>query len=80
MKKAVQRLDLIVFLPIEDRIPVPDDEDKRLRRKVDELLIEIILEDSTGILEDVTVLEITGNIEKRIESIKACGVFNLKNN
>ena len=73
MERAVQLLDLIVFLPIEDRdrIPIPISEDLELREKVDENLQEILLNDSLGILNDVEVIEAMGSIEKRMRMVKA---------
>lgn len=63
---ALQRLDLILFIPIEypDRILVPAVQDKKLRMKVDEKLQEMLLEDSLEILENIEVLEVTGALEK----------------
>lgn len=48
MNSAIQLLDLIGFLPIEDRdrIPIPVSEDLKLRKKVDENLQDILLNDS----------------------------------
>lgn len=73
MEDAIQLLDLIVLVPIEnrDRIPVPMSEDLKLRRDVDEKLKEILLEDSWGILEKIEVLEVTGSLEKRVKMVKA---------
>ena len=68
---AIGRLDLIVFVPIEKRILVPASEDLKLRRDVDELLQEMLLEDSLGILGDTEVLEITGSLSKRVEMLKS---------
>jgi len=58
-------------LPIEDddRIPVPSSENKKLRRKVDDNLYELIIEDSLGILGKTDVVEVTGTLEKRVERI-----------
>ena len=55
MDSAIQLLDLIVFLPIEDRdqIPIPVSEDLKLREKVDENLQDMLLNDSLGILKEV---------------------------
>src|SRR5690349_17162830 len=43
-------VDLIVFVPIEDpdRIAVASHEDRRLRRRVDELLRTLVLDDALG--------------------------------
>ena len=71
MEEAIQFLDLIIFVPIEDRIPVPASEDLKLRRNVDENLQEMLLEDSLGILDKVEVLEVTGSLEKRVKMVKS---------
>ena len=71
MQGAIERLDLIVFVPIEKRIPVPASEDLKLRADVDDLLQEMILEDSLGMLEHVEVLEVMGGVSKRVEMIKS---------
>lgn len=73
MDSAIQLLDLIIFLPIEDRdrIPIPVSEDLKLRKKVDENLQEILLNDSLEILKDVEVIEIVGSLEKRVGMVKA---------
>lgn len=73
MESAIQLLDLIIFLPIEsrDRIPIPASEDLKLRKKVDENLQELILDDSLGILKDVEIIEVMGSREKRLKMVKA---------
>lgn len=71
MQEAIERLDLIVFVPVEKRIPVPASEDLRLRANVDNLLQEMILEDSLGMLEHVETLEVMGGVSKREEMIKS---------
>jgi hypothetical protein len=73
MDSAIQMLDLIVFCPIEDRdrIPIPTSEDLRLRKKVDENLQDLLLNDSLEILKDVEVIEVVGSVEKRARIIKA---------
>lgn len=71
MEMGVHFLDQILFLPIEDndRIPVPSSEDKKLRRKVDEHLYELIMEDSLGVLGKIHPAEITGTLEKRVARV-----------
>ncbi len=73
MEDPIRLLDLIVFLPIEqrDRIHLPASEDLRLRKKVNEKLQELLLEDSLGILGDLEILEITGSLEKRAKIVIA---------
>lgn len=71
IEKGIHFLDLILFLPIEDndRIPVPSSEDKRLRRRVDENLHELLVEDSLGVLGKTPAVEITGTLEKRVARV-----------
>ena len=71
IEETIERLDLIVFVPVEKRIPVPASEDLKLRGHVDELLQEMLLEDSLGILGDTEVLEVTGSLSKRVEMLKS---------
>lgn len=71
MEDAMQLLDLIVFVPIEKRIPVPASEDLKLRRNVDKKLQEMLLEDSLGILDKIEILEVTGSLEKRVKMVKS---------
>ncbi|MBS3904746.1 MAG: AAA family ATPase [Simkania sp.] len=71
MQEAIRLLDFIIFVPIENRIPVPASEDLKLRMKVDEKLQEILLEDSLGILDEIEVLEVTGSLEKRAKMVKS---------
>lgn len=71
MENAIQLLDIIVYLPIELRIPIPESEDLELREDVDENLQDLLLNDSLGILKDTEVIEVMGSIEKRIRMLKA---------
>lgn len=71
MKEAIELLDLIVFIPIENRIPVPISEDLELRMNVNQNLQEIIFEDSLGILDKIEILEVTGSLEKRVKMIQS---------
>lgn len=68
---ALNKLDLIVFVPIETRdiILVPESQDKKLRAKVDELLYDMIMLDTLCLLEDVQVLEVTGSVDDRLDAI-----------
>jgi predicted ATPase len=69
VRTAVEKLDLIVFLPVErrDRIPLPPSEDAEFRMLVDEKLCEILLESSFGF--DVDVLEVTGPLDERVRQV-----------
>ncbi len=69
IRKAMATLDLIVFLPVEerDRIALPSSEDAELRTLVDEKLREILLENPFGF--DVDVLEVTGAPRERAQRV-----------
>jgi len=71
VQAAIRKLDLVVFLPIEepDRIVLPLQEDAAYRQRVDEKLKEIFLENSFGF--EVDVLEVTGNTQTRVERVLA---------
>lgn len=58
--EAVARLDLIVFVPIEqpDRIEVGESEGRRLRKRVDAKLRELLVDDAWGL--GAPVLEVRG--------------------
>ena len=73
MENAIQLLDLIVFIPIEnrDRIHVPASEDLELRKNVDVRLHDMLLNDSLGILKNIEILEVAGSIEKRVRMVIA---------
>ena len=67
---AMARLDLVVFVPIEDpdRIDVSTNE-RRLRRRVDLALREIIVEDTWGLAP--RVVEVSGAPGERVEQVLA---------
>jgi predicted ATPase len=71
VRSAVERLDLIVFVPVEDpdRMVVPESEDAGLRRRVDEELREILDEDRWEL--GVDVLEVTGSSRERVRQVLA---------
>ncbi len=66
---AIKKLDLVVFLPIEepDRIVLPFSQDKAYRRRVDEKLKEVILQNSFDF--EMDVLEVTGSPQTRVEQV-----------
>jgi predicted ATPase len=68
VRDAVSSLDLIVFVPIDepDRIAVPADE-RTLRREVDELLQELLLDDPHAL--GIPVLEIRGSVAVRVSQV-----------
>jgi hypothetical protein len=71
VQAAMEALDLIVFLPVEerDRIVLSSSEDAELRMLVDEKLKEIFLENPFGF--EVDVLEVTGAPHERIQRVMA---------
>ncbi|CCB89975.1 AAA family ATPase [Simkania negevensis] len=72
MEEALAFLDLIVFLPIEspDRISVPSSENEKFRKKANEKMEELILDDSLGILGKIKVLEVEGDLESRVRLVR----------
>lgn len=74
VQAAVETLDLVVFLPVEerDRIALPPSEDAELRRRVDEALREVLLENPYDF--DVDVLEVTGPLQERVRQVMAAAV------
>lgn len=71
VQTAIRKLDLVVFLPIEepDRIVLPLSQNAAYRQRVDEKLKEILLEDSFDL--EVDVLEVTGSPKARVEKVLA---------
>ncbi|HEX3531628.1 MAG TPA: AAA family ATPase [Thermoanaerobaculia bacterium] len=71
VRRAMERLDLIVFVPIEqpDRVTVSEADDATLRRVVDEELREIVLEDRWEF--GVETLEVTGTPRERVRQVLA---------
>jgi predicted ATPase len=71
VQTAIRKLDLLVFLPIEepDRIVLPLSQDAAYRKRVDEKLKEMILENSFDL--EVNVLEVTGSPKTRVELVLA---------
>ena len=71
VQTAIKKLDLVVFLPIEepDRIVLPLSQDAAYRQRVDEKLREVILENIFDF--EVDVLEVSGNLRTRVELVLA---------
>ena len=66
---AMRTLDLVVFVPIEhperiDRLAI---ERPRLRRRADDALREIVVEDTWGLIP--AVIEVTGTTEARVKQV-----------
>ena len=64
---AMQHLDLIVYLPIDNSIGVDEDEFPKLRKAVDRRLSVIYREDEFGI----SVIEATGPTKNRLRIVEA---------
>jgi hypothetical protein len=62
-------LDLVVLVSIEtpDRIAVPSHEDRRLRRRVDDRLQTLLLDDPHGL--GAEVLEVAGPLDHRVAQV-----------
>jgi hypothetical protein len=71
VQDAVEQLDLIVFVPVEDpdRILVPHAEHPSLRRRVDEQLRKFLFDDPWEF--QVSVLEVTGASGERARRVLA---------
>jgi hypothetical protein len=67
IRDAMTRLDLLVVVPIEDRIPIPAYEDRHLRRRVDEHLQRLALDDPFGF--EVETLDVSGTLDERIRQV-----------
>ncbi len=71
VRSAIERLDLIVFVPVErrERSALPRSMDVEWRARVDEQLREILLENPWGF--EVDVLEVTGSPRERARQVLA---------
>jgi len=71
VRQAMQTLDLVVFVPVEDpdRIPVPSHEDVELRLAVHEKLSELLADDALGF--DAEVLTVQGDVAARVKQVMA---------
>jgi predicted ATPase len=65
-RTAMQRLDLVVFVPVESRVVAEEDE---LRAQVDEELRTIVLEDRWAF--GVEAIEVTGTVSVRARQVLA---------
>ena len=65
VRDAMQQLDLIIFVPIEepDRVSVSASDHRRLRRRVDEELRDIVLDDRWSF--GVPAIEVAGSASER---------------
>lgn len=69
--KAMRRLDLVVFVPVEspDRIDLEGIEEDDTRRAVDALLREILVGDRWSL--GLEVIEVTGSSKERVDRVLA---------
>ena len=73
-REAFGFLDLVVFLPIRGiQIDVSEEEDRRLRSRVDEVLEGILVHDDLGIMQRVetNIVEAVGNVKQRLRILEA---------
>jgi predicted ATPase len=66
---SMTMLDLVVLVSIEmpDRIDVPSNEDRRLRRRVDRSIQRLLFEDPYG--WEVRTLEVAGSLDQRVAQV-----------
>jgi hypothetical protein len=71
VRAAVQKLDVIVFLPLEepDRIVLPSSQDAAYRQRVDDELKDILQDDPFNF--EVDVLEVSGSLQMRAGRVLA---------
>jgi predicted ATPase len=69
LRAGMATLDLVVLVSIEtpDRIALPSHEDRRLRRRVDDRLRTLLLDDPYGF--DPEVLEVAGTLDHRVAQV-----------
>lgn len=69
LRSSMAMLDLVVLVSIEtpDRIAVPSHEDRRLRRRVDDRLQALLLDDPHGF--GTEVLEVAGALDHRVAQV-----------
>lgn len=71
--RALAAIDLVVYVPIEDRdrIDVPRDEHPALRRAVDARIRSLLAADTLAPDADLPVLEVTGSESERLAQVLA---------
>jgi hypothetical protein len=71
IREAMQTLDLIVFVPIEDtdRIALASHDDAEHRRAVHDKLRDLLVDDALGL--DIEVLTVTGDPRARVDQVMA---------
>jgi predicted ATPase len=71
VRDAMQTLDLVVFIPIEDtdRIALAPHDDAEHRCAVHDKLCDLLLDDALGF--DAEVLMVTGDLRERVDKVMA---------
>ncbi|WP_343303344.1 AAA family ATPase [Chitinophaga niabensis] len=64
---ALAKLELILFVPIDNSISVPKSENNQLRFDVDERLREMLIDDCFSL--DLNVMEVTGTRQERVKTV-----------
>lgn len=68
--RGMAHVDLLVVLPLEDAIDVPESEDLLLREAMNERLLELIANDEFDVLRRVRVLEVHGSPSQRLAMLE----------
>jgi predicted ATPase len=70
--EAIQFLELIVYVPLDDSIEVPDEEYPKLRKAVDRRLSAIFRENKFGLISSsgAVVVEATGSTVQRLRIVE----------
>ena len=73
VSEAIQNLDLIVYLPLDNSITVDEEEFPKLRKAVDRSLSAIYREDEFGIMSstNLNIVEATGPTLNRLRTLEA---------
>lgn len=66
---AMQRVDLVVVLPLDGTIDVPSDEDPSLREAMDDVLLELL--DDPDLIGSARVVEVVGDADERLAAVVA---------
>jgi hypothetical protein len=68
---GLRNLDVVVFLPLDASIAVPDDENPELRAAVDEQLAQILLDDELDVVPStLQIIEARGTLHERLATIE----------
>lgn len=73
VSQAIQNLDLIVYLPLDNSITVDEEEFPKLRKAVDHRLSAIYREDEFGFMSstNLNIIEATGPTQNRLRTLEA---------